>query len=90
VPLIGARTRERLMESLGAADVELSDEHLDAIEAAVPKGAPAGERHDAVQMGMLDSERWGACPSLSRARAVTWTGGWRGESCPRRISESAR
>ncbi|MEM6733709.1 MAG: aldo/keto reductase, partial [Myxococcota bacterium] len=37
VPLIGARTRERLEESLGAADVVLSDAELAAIEAAVPK-----------------------------------------------------
>jgi aryl-alcohol dehydrogenase-like predicted oxidoreductase len=56
VPLVGARTRARLTESLGAADLELSDEHLDAIEVAVPKGAAAGDRHDAEQLAMLDSE----------------------------------
>jgi aryl-alcohol dehydrogenase-like predicted oxidoreductase len=57
VPLAGARTRQRLAESLGAVDVELTDEQLAAIESAVPKGAAAGDRYDATQMAMLDSER---------------------------------
>jgi aryl-alcohol dehydrogenase-like predicted oxidoreductase len=57
VPLVGARTRQRLAESLGALDVEPTDEQLAAIESAVPKGAAAGERYDATQMAMLDSER---------------------------------
>jgi aryl-alcohol dehydrogenase-like predicted oxidoreductase len=57
VPLVGARTRRRLAESLGAVDVELTDEQLGSIEAAVPKDAAAGDRYDATQMAMLDSER---------------------------------
>jgi aryl-alcohol dehydrogenase-like predicted oxidoreductase len=57
VPLVGARTRQRLAESLGAVDVELTDAQLAAIESAVPKGAAAGDRYDASQMLMLDSER---------------------------------
>jgi len=57
VPLVGARRRERLAESLGALDVELTAEQLAAIESAVPKGAAAGDRYDATQMAMLDSER---------------------------------
>jgi aryl-alcohol dehydrogenase-like predicted oxidoreductase len=57
VPLVGARTRERLAESLGALDVELSAADLEAIEAAVPPGAAAGDRYDAGQMAILDSER---------------------------------
>ena len=57
VPLVGARTRQRLAESLGAVDVELTDEQLAAIESAVPKGAAVGDRYDAAQMAMLDSER---------------------------------
>ncbi len=57
VPLVGARRRERLSESLGAVDVQLSDEQLAAIEEAVPKDAAAGDRYDATQMAMLDSER---------------------------------
>ncbi|MFI7410309.1 aldo/keto reductase [Streptomyces sp. NPDC049627] len=57
VPLIGARTRERLGEALGALDVALDAADLAAIEAAVPAGAAAGERYAPAQMAMLDSER---------------------------------
>jgi aryl-alcohol dehydrogenase-like predicted oxidoreductase len=57
VPLVGARTRERLAESLGGIELELSAEDLAAIETAVPAGAAAGERYDEGQMATLDSER---------------------------------
>jgi aryl-alcohol dehydrogenase-like predicted oxidoreductase len=57
VPLIGARTRPRLEEALGALDVTLSSGDLAAIEAAAPRGAAAGERYAAAQMASLDSER---------------------------------
>ncbi|BCW69570.1 aldo/keto reductase [Arthrobacter sp. NicSoilB8] len=57
VPLVGARRRERLTESLGAAGLLLSGADLAEIEAAVPAGAAAGTRYDAGQMAMLDSER---------------------------------
>jgi Predicted oxidoreductases (related to aryl-alcohol dehydrogenases) len=57
VPLVGARRRDRLSEALGALDVALDAADLAAIEAAVPKGAAAGERYAAPQMAMLDSER---------------------------------
>ncbi|MGW2515796.1 aldo/keto reductase [Streptomyces sp. NPDC001617] len=57
VPLIGARTRERLGEALGALDVTLDAADLAAIEAAVPADAAAGERYAPAQMAMLDSER---------------------------------
>jgi aryl-alcohol dehydrogenase-like predicted oxidoreductase len=57
VPLVGARTRERLAESLGALDVELSEQDLTAIEESIPAGAAAGERYDDQQMAILDSER---------------------------------
>ncbi|MBO3744668.1 aldo/keto reductase [Streptosporangiaceae bacterium NEAU-GS5] len=57
VPLVGARTRERLAESLGAVDVTLTADDLARIEAAVPAGAAAGERYAPSQMAMLDSER---------------------------------
>ncbi|MFG2571491.1 aldo/keto reductase [Streptomyces sp. NPDC048481] len=57
VPLVGARTRERLAESLGALDVVLDDGDLAAIEAAVPADAAAGERYPAAAMEHLDSER---------------------------------
>jgi len=57
VPLVGARTRERLSESLGALEVALSEEDLAAIERAVPAGTAAGRRYDDQQMAILDSER---------------------------------
>lgn len=57
VPLIGARTRERLGESLGALDVTLDAADLAAIEEAVPADAAAGERYPAAAMAHLDSER---------------------------------
>jgi aryl-alcohol dehydrogenase-like predicted oxidoreductase len=57
VPLVGARRRERLGESLGALDFELTAEQLATIESAVPKDAAAGDRYDATQMVALDSER---------------------------------
>ncbi|QGG42787.1 aldo/keto reductase [Aeromicrobium yanjiei] len=57
VPLVGARTRERLAESLGAVGVELGEEQLAAIEAAMPAGEVAGTRYASEQMAMLDSER---------------------------------
>ncbi|BCB73867.1 aldo/keto reductase [Phytohabitans flavus] len=56
VPLIGARTRERLAESLGSTDVRLAPEVLARIEAAVPAEAVAGTRYNAVGMSILDSE----------------------------------
>jgi aryl-alcohol dehydrogenase-like predicted oxidoreductase len=57
VPLVGARTRERLAESLGALEVELTADDLARIEEAVPVEAVAGERYHAEQMAILDSER---------------------------------
>jgi aryl-alcohol dehydrogenase-like predicted oxidoreductase len=57
VPLIGARTRNRLQEALGALDITLTADDLAAIERAVPAGAAAGERYNAQGMASLDSER---------------------------------
>ncbi len=57
VPLVGARTRERLTESIGSLDVTLDAADLSAIATAVPAGAAAGERYPAAQMAHLDSER---------------------------------
>ncbi|MFC7305657.1 aldo/keto reductase [Streptomyces monticola] len=56
VPLVGARTRERLTEALGALDVTFDEAGLAAIEQAVPAGAAAGERYPQAQMAHLDSE----------------------------------
>ena len=57
VPVIGARTRDQLKESLGALDVKLSADDIAAVEAAVPADAVAGTRYDEHQMRMLDSEK---------------------------------
>ncbi|MFF9123374.1 aldo/keto reductase [Streptomyces sp. NPDC014889] len=57
VPLIGARTRERLAEALGAVAVTLDEADLAAIEEAVPADAAAGARYPEAQMVHLDSER---------------------------------
>lgn len=57
VPLIGARKRDRLAESLGALKLTLSSDDLAAIEKAVPKNSAAGTRYAEVQMAHLDSER---------------------------------
>jgi aryl-alcohol dehydrogenase-like predicted oxidoreductase len=57
VPLVGARTRERLAEVLAALDVKLTGDDLSQIEEAIPVGAAAGERYHAEQMAILDSER---------------------------------
>jgi aryl-alcohol dehydrogenase-like predicted oxidoreductase len=59
VPLVGARRRDRLAESLGAVDLNLDKKALDAIARAVPRGAAAGERYPPAQMATLDSERKG-------------------------------
>lgn len=57
IPLVGARRRERLDEALGASNVQLDYNDLARIEEAVPQEAVAGERYDAGQMTMLDSEK---------------------------------
>lgn len=56
-PLLGARKRNQLAESLGALKVKLSDADLAAIESAVPKGAAAGGRYAEAQLAHLDSEK---------------------------------
>jgi aryl-alcohol dehydrogenase-like predicted oxidoreductase len=57
VPLIGARTRERLAESLSALDVTLDANDLEAIEQAVPADSASGDRYPEAQMAHLDSEK---------------------------------
>jgi aryl-alcohol dehydrogenase-like predicted oxidoreductase len=60
VPLIGARTRTQLNESLGALQVTLTPADVDRIQAALPPSAVAGTRYDEHQMRVLDSERPGS------------------------------
>jgi aryl-alcohol dehydrogenase-like predicted oxidoreductase len=57
VPLVGARRRDQLAESLGALALELTDADLAALERAVPAGAAAGDRYPTPLMKFLDSER---------------------------------
>jgi len=56
-PVIGARKRDQLTESLAALKLRLSAADLAAIEKAVPKGAAAGGRYAEAQLAHLDSER---------------------------------
>lgn len=57
VPVVGARRRSQIAESLGALNVSLSATELDCIEQAIPARAVAGTRYDERQMKLLDSER---------------------------------
>lgn len=57
VPLIGARRRDRLQETLGALDITLSESELAEIDRVAPEGAIAGTRYHESQMVMLDSEK---------------------------------
>jgi aryl-alcohol dehydrogenase-like predicted oxidoreductase len=56
LPVMGARRREQLKESLGALDLHLSAADLARIDAAVSPDRTAGTRYDAPQMAHLDSE----------------------------------
>jgi aryl-alcohol dehydrogenase-like predicted oxidoreductase len=57
VPVIGARKRTQLEESLRAVDIHLSAADVAAIEQAIPADAVAGTRYDANGMRTLDSEK---------------------------------
>ena len=57
VPLVGARSRKRLTEALGAADVNLTPDDLDDIGRMMPPGAAAGERYPAPVLAYMDSEK---------------------------------
>jgi aryl-alcohol dehydrogenase-like predicted oxidoreductase len=56
VPIVGARRREQLNESLGALALKLDADDLARIDAAVTPSLTAGTRYDAPQMAHLDSE----------------------------------
>lgn len=57
VPLIGARKRHQLAESLAALDISLTPDDLAILEAAVPKDSVAGGRYPDAQLAHLDSEK---------------------------------
>lgn len=53
VPLVGARKRSQLTESLAAAGIALSPAELARIEERIPADAVAGTRYDAHQMALV-------------------------------------
>lgn len=53
VPLVGARTRERWAEALPAADLDLSEADLRALDEAVPPGSARGDRYPSAFMSAL-------------------------------------
>lgn len=57
VPVIGARTRAQLDESLGALAIALSPAEIAEIEEAIPASEVAGTRYPGPQLHHLDSER---------------------------------
>jgi aryl-alcohol dehydrogenase-like predicted oxidoreductase len=57
IPLIGTKRRDRLADAVAALDLDLTQDELAAIEAAIPPGQVAGDRYDSGQMAALDSER---------------------------------
>jgi aryl-alcohol dehydrogenase-like predicted oxidoreductase len=54
VPIPGTSSLARAEENARAADIELSDADLDAIEQAAPRGAVVGKRYDASGFGLLN------------------------------------
>ncbi|MFL9923523.1 aldo/keto reductase [Herbaspirillum lusitanum] len=56
VPLVGARRRERLSESLGATEVVLNKDDLARLDQLFPVGVAAGDRYATQVMAHLDSE----------------------------------
>jgi aryl-alcohol dehydrogenase-like predicted oxidoreductase len=54
VPIPGTSNAQRLEENARAADIELSDKEIEAIEQATPKGAVLGKRYDATGIGLLN------------------------------------
>jgi aryl-alcohol dehydrogenase-like predicted oxidoreductase len=56
VPVLGARRREQLKETLGALELNLTTADIARIDAAVAPNLTAGARYDAPQMAHLDSE----------------------------------
>jgi aryl-alcohol dehydrogenase-like predicted oxidoreductase len=53
VPLVGARTRERLAEALPAVNLTLTADDLAEIEKAVPPGVARGDRYPSAMMHTL-------------------------------------
>jgi aryl-alcohol dehydrogenase-like predicted oxidoreductase len=56
VPVVGARRRPQLEETLGSLKLSLTADDLARIDAAVSPALTSGERYDPTQMAHLDSE----------------------------------
>ena len=56
VPVIGARTREQLRDTLAALDKPLTPNDIASLETLVPSDAISGTRYPQMQMAHLDSE----------------------------------
>lgn len=54
VPLVGAKTRQRLSESLGSLDVTLTEQDLKTLDELFPPGVTAGDRYAKEQMAMVN------------------------------------
>jgi aryl-alcohol dehydrogenase-like predicted oxidoreductase len=57
VPLVGARSRNRLTESLATSELRLSESQLSALAEAMPEGQVAGARYPEAILAHLDSEK---------------------------------
>ena len=57
IPVMGARRRTQLEETLGALEIRLTPTDLAELEARVPADQIAGTRYDERQMQALDSEK---------------------------------
>jgi aryl-alcohol dehydrogenase-like predicted oxidoreductase len=54
IPIPGTSSIARLEENLGAADISLTEQDLDRLEKALPKGSIAGERYAPEQMKIVN------------------------------------
>jgi aryl-alcohol dehydrogenase-like predicted oxidoreductase len=54
VPIPGTSSAKRLEENIAAADVELTENELERLDAVAPKGVAAGTRYDADAMRLLN------------------------------------
>jgi aryl-alcohol dehydrogenase-like predicted oxidoreductase len=57
IPVLGARTRAQVAETLAALEVKLTPSEVVELEAAIPAEAVSGTRYDEHQMRVLDSEK---------------------------------
>jgi aryl-alcohol dehydrogenase-like predicted oxidoreductase len=55
VPIPGTKRRKWLRENIAAADIQLSDDDVARLEAAVPRGAVEGDRYHASGMANLNA-----------------------------------